>query len=186
VRGAFVIAGYTAVLVLHFIAAFMASGAALRLAAAPAGMLLAAATAVYTAYLFAQARGRDLWQSALLAPHLLVQAFVAGAAALLPVALVVDRAAAAPLAAVLAIAALLHLLFVLGEATLPHPTAHARLAAEEMTRGRYARFFWAGVALVAAGALAPWVGPVAAVAALAGLLCHEHAYVQAAQCVPIA
>ena len=40
-------------------------------------------------------------------------------------------------------------LLVAGEATLTHRTAHARLAAWEMTRGRYRRCFWAGVALVA-------------------------------------
>ena len=45
---------------------------------------LAVAAAVYTAYLFAQAKARDLWQSPLLAPHLAVQAALAGAAAMLP------------------------------------------------------------------------------------------------------
>jgi hypothetical protein len=33
---------------------------------------------------------------------------------------------------------------------------------------------------------APALGPVVAVAALAGLLLHEHAYVQAGQVVPLA
>ena len=43
--------------------------------------LLAAATAGYTAYLFAQCEGRDLWQTPLLLPMLLTQAATAGAAA---------------------------------------------------------------------------------------------------------
>ena len=47
------------------------------------GVVLAALAAVYTAFLFAQAGGRDLWQSPLLAWHLLVQAVMAGRAALL-------------------------------------------------------------------------------------------------------
>ena len=55
-------------------------------ALALAGVPLAVLTAVYTAYLFAQAKARDLWQSPLLPPHLLVQAVLAGAAALLPIA----------------------------------------------------------------------------------------------------
>jgi hypothetical protein len=55
-----------------------------------------------------------------------------------------------------------------------------------MTRGRYAIFFWVGAGLVAAGLLAPLVGPLVAMLALAGLLAHEHAYVQAAQAVPLA
>ena len=41
---------------------------------------LAVMAAVYTAYLFAQAKARDLWQSPLLPPHLLVQAVLLGAA----------------------------------------------------------------------------------------------------------
>ena len=38
---------------------------------------------VYTAFLFAQARARDLWQSPLLPPHLVVQTAVAGSSVLL-------------------------------------------------------------------------------------------------------
>jgi hypothetical protein len=85
-----------------------------------------------------------------------------------------------------AIAAGLHLLLVAGEVTLAHPTAHAHLATWEMTTGRYATFFRAGAALVAAGLLAPVVGWWVAPLALAGLLAHEHAYVQAGQSVPLA
>ena len=80
----------------------------------------------------------------------------------------------------------MHLLFVWGETTLPHPTAHAHLAVWEMTKGRFAFFFWSGVVLVAVGLLAPLIGGLAAPFALAGLLAHEHAYVQAAQAVPLA
>jgi hypothetical protein len=75
---------------------------------------------------------------------------------------------------------------VAGEVTLAHPTAHARLAVEEMTRRGYRGFFWSGVGLTGAALLAPWLGPVTAPLALAGLLAHEHAYVQAGQAVPLA
>ncbi len=87
---------------------------------------------------------------------------------------------------VLAAAALAHLLLTAGEATIGHPTAHARLAARELTHGRYAPVFWAGLVLVAAALAAPWLGAVAAAPALLGLLAHEHAYVQAGQSVPLA
>ena len=69
---------------------------------------------------------------------------------------------------------------------MTHPTAHAHLAAAEMIRGRYARFFWAGLAAVAVAVAAPWIGVVAVPFALVGLLAHEHAYVQAGQSVPLA
>ncbi len=83
-------------------------------------------------------------------------------------------------------ASLAHLLMVWGEVSLTHPTAHARLATWEMTSGRYRAYFRAGVALSLLGLLAPWLGTLAVVPALAGLLLHEHAYVQAGQSVPLA
>ena len=42
---------------------------------------MAVMTAVYTAYLFAQARARDLWQSPLLPPHMAVQGMLGGVVA---------------------------------------------------------------------------------------------------------
>ena len=72
-------------MVLYFLASLAGSTTA-RQVLAGAGLPLALATAVYTAYLFAQAKARDLWQSPLLAPHLAVQAVLAGAAAVLPLA----------------------------------------------------------------------------------------------------
>jgi Fe-S-cluster-containing dehydrogenase component/formate-dependent nitrite reductase membrane component NrfD len=185
VRGAFIIAGYTAVLALHFAANFLDAESAQR-ALAIAGLPLAALTAVYTAYLFAQAKARDLWQSTLLPPHFLVQAVLAGSAPMMPIAAALEPVALAPLAWILCASSLLHLLFGLGEITLTHPTAHARLAVEEMTVGTYRGYFWSGSALVAMAAAAPWLGAAAAVPALAGLLAYEHAYVQAGQSVPLA
>src|SRR5262249_19854865 len=44
--------------------------------------LFAVASAGYSAFLFAQARGRDFWQSPILFWHLLIQAMIAGAAVL--------------------------------------------------------------------------------------------------------
>ena len=52
--------------------------------------LLAAAVAGYTAFLFGQCEGRDLWQTPLLLPILLAQAVVAGGAAYSLLDLVID------------------------------------------------------------------------------------------------
>src|SRR4029079_9994107 len=81
-RGSYVIAAYGALLGLH-VALPLFSIPIPRLLTAIA-LLLAVGTAVYTAFLFGQAKGRDLWQSPLLAPHLVVQALLAGAAFLSP------------------------------------------------------------------------------------------------------
>ena len=149
------------------------------------GVPLAVATAAYTAYLFAQAKARDLWQSPLLPPHLTVQAVLAGAAALMPVAAAVEPGALPWLGRILAAASAAHLLLIAGELSLTHATAHARLAVKQMTHGRYRGWFFTGLALGAVGLAAPWIGMPAAAAALIGLFAFEHAYVQAGQSVPL-
>jgi len=195
VRGAFVIGAYALALVAH-LAAGLGGGAssvdATRWIAWP-GVPLAAFTAVYTAWLFAQAKARDLWQNPLLPPHFLVQALLAGGATLL---LLEAAGWTAPPGTreLVALAAAAHLLLSFGELTLTHATAHARLAAHEMWGGRWAPWFWGGVLGVGAGGIlaipavlaAPWGGLVVGVLVLVGLFGHEHAYVQAGQSVPLA
>jgi Ni/Fe-hydrogenase subunit HybB-like protein len=145
---------------------------------------LAVMTAIYTAYLFAQARARDLWQSPLLPAHLLVQALVAGAGALM---LVSEASLAQPITILFRFSLVGHLVMVLGEASMRHPTAHATLAAKNMTRGAYAHFYWIGLALsVLALVFAPSTPVVAALSGLTGILLYEHAFVQAGQSVPLA
>lgn len=186
VRGSFVIGAYGGLLVLYLGAVFLGWHQT-ALVIGSLGVVLGLATACYTAFLFAQAKARDLWQSPLLPPHLAVQAVLAGSAALLPFAAALsDGAAVQAIEVVLAAAAAVHLLMVAGETTLPHVTAHAHLATHAMVRGRYARFFWVGVVGVAIGLTAPWTGVLAVPFALVGLLAHEHAYVQAGQSVPLA
>ncbi len=178
VRGAVLITLYGAVLAAHLVLGLFGQLAATRWLAV-AGGPLAILTAIYTAFLFAQARARDLWQSPLLAPHMLVQAIMLGSA--------VEALLGVPGATwLLAVTATIHVLLVLVELAIPHPTAHAHAAARELSRGRLARWFWAGLALALASIAAPWLGLPAAIAALAGVFAHEHAYVQAGQSVPLA
>ncbi|MBV9282922.1 MAG: polysulfide reductase NrfD, partial [Chloroflexi bacterium] len=73
VKGAYILAAYGALLTLSLITGVAGSSGLFRLLAWPGGAL-AVAAAGYTAFLLAQARGRDLWQSPLLPPHLVVQA----------------------------------------------------------------------------------------------------------------
>jgi Fe-S-cluster-containing dehydrogenase component/formate-dependent nitrite reductase membrane component NrfD len=185
VKGAFIIAGYSLVLALHFLSSLTGNTSAQLWLILP-GLPLGVLTAVYTAYLFAQAKARDLWQSPLLPPHLLVQSLLLGAAALMPFAVWLEPSMVAPLAWTLGASSLIHLLMVWGEVTLAHPTAHATLAVWEMRKGRYAAYFWTGILLTAASVFAPWLGVAAAPLALVGMALHEHAYVQAGQAVPLA
>ncbi len=201
VRGAFIIAGYTLVLALHFAASWFGAYSLHRWLMIP-GLPLAVLTAVYTAYLFAQAKARDMWQNPLLPAHLLVQAVLVGSAALLPFAVrlepatQLDLGVTLPLLWILAITSLSHLLMVWGEVSLTHATAHARLAVWEMVSGRYKSDFWISLLLSILGGLLPWLallgvvgsslGIGAAPLALIGLMLYENAYVQAGQSVPLA
>ncbi|HEV7798028.1 MAG TPA: 4Fe-4S dicluster domain-containing protein [Pyrinomonadaceae bacterium] len=209
VKGAFIIAGYTLVLALHFLASWLGSRT-LQSWLMLAGIPLSIMTAIYTAFLFAQAKARDMWQNPLLPPHLLVQALLLGSAVLLFITLwtvgpnardILDPhiGTAPPVAAsiwLLAITSLLHLLMIWGEVSLTHSTAHARLAVWEMVRGRYKGDFWIGVALSFLGGLLPWLailgyvsislGVVGVPLALVGMMLYENAYVQAGQSVPLA
>ncbi len=183
VRGGFIITGYGGVLAAHYGASLLG-----RADVTPAmgwvGGPLAVMTAIYTAYLFAQARARDLWQSPLLPGHLLVQALVAGSAMLV---LLDPSGVPGALPATLRWTLAVHLVLVLGEASMRHPTAHASLAARAMTRGEYAHFFWIAVPLAVLGVVfAPTAPFIAAFAALGSLLLYEHAFVQAGQSVPLA
>jgi formate-dependent nitrite reductase membrane component NrfD/ferredoxin len=196
VKGAFIIAGYSLVLLLHFVAS-LAGSTSLQSWLMIAGIPLGVLTAVYTAYLFAQAKARDMWQNPLLPPHLLVQALLLGSAVLLLAVLVWKGSTVADtLVWVLGVTGLIHLLMVWGEVSLTHPTAHARLAIHEMVHGRYRSDFWIGIIISFAGMLLPLlaicnilsfnIGATGAPLALVGLMLFENAYVQAGQSVPLA
>jgi Ni/Fe-hydrogenase subunit HybB-like protein len=182
------------VLLLHFIASWVGSKS-FQSWLMIAGVPLALLTAVYTAYLFAQAKARDMWQNPLLPPHLVFQAALLGSAVLVPVATVMSSPVDL-LLWILAITSAIHLLMVWGEVSLTHPTAHARLAIWEMVSGRYKTDFWMGTALSLIGGLLPLLALLGVVSmqfgiggapfALIGLMLFENAYVQAAQSVPLA
>jgi Fe-S-cluster-containing dehydrogenase component/formate-dependent nitrite reductase membrane component NrfD len=161
--------------------------------------LAAIATAGYTAFLFGQAEGRDLWQSPLYLWHLLAAAVTAGASALV-LAGVFDstgREVIETLARVLAVGAAATGLLSVAEIAGRHPTADAARAAHELAFGRFRLWFWLGGVLL--GALLPLGAALlylstdapsavlfaGAVAALAGLAASEWAWVEAGQVVPL-
>lgn len=154
------------------------------------GIPLAAGTAIYTAFLFGQAEGRDLWQSPLLPAQMLVQALIAGAGALLVIGLFAEVPSAARWITVALLAIGLFLLFA-GEFGMPHATETAARAAHEIRRGRYRSHFWLGGVVLGhliplALLLIPWIpaGALAGACAIAGLYFYEFAFVMAPQEVP--
>jgi len=149
----------------------------------------------YTAFLFGQCEGRDLWQTPLLPLHFVLQALLSSAAvlALLPSSIGGGDQTRTIAVAGLALFLILHLLIVLGEVVMPHATDNATYAAHLLVRGPCRNWFWSGA--VGVGGLIPllllWVAPsnVAVVAlsgalTLAGLYVYEWCFVMAGQSVP--
>jgi len=160
------------------------------------GAALAVFVAVYTAYLFAQAKGRDFWQSPTLSLHMLVHALLAGAAFFGLLGLGIESTAAWQLFLKNALLAgvALNLLTLLLELSTPHPTEDARRTVELILRGRYRRAFRWGTLL--AGNLAPaallllsGASPLTLAAAgalvLLGIYVTEKIWVEAPQRIPL-
>jgi Fe-S-cluster-containing dehydrogenase component len=152
--------------------------------------------AAYTAFLFAQCEGRDLWQhTRILLPHLLVQALAVGGACLLP--WVPDQ----KLAIAVAVLALVHHGLGLLERFGHHPTHNAKMAAALLPgipawRGTRLSAFHLGLAsstlaallgmlLLLTGVAHPIALLLCAALLALGLFSYERAYVRAAQLPPL-
>ncbi len=194
VRGAWILIGVSGLAAATAAAYLLGRPDLARILFLPA-VVFSALGAVYTAFLFAQAQGRDLWQSSILPWHMLVQSILAGSAGLLLAGLFLPMPAAAARVLVVtfaasAVAALL--MAVGGEFGIPHASLVAAAAARLVTRGRYAPHYRASLVLglllpasmvLVAGASAAVVA-AAALLAVAGLFLYEWAYVMAPQQIP--
>ncbi len=158
--------------------------------------VLAVIAAIYTAFLFAQAKGRDFWQSPALAIHMLTHSFMAGAAALLLLGAFggVDAAWTGFLKTTLAISIVVGLFTMLAELATTHPTTEAKLTVETILKGRYRMMFWIGAVLI--GNIAPLAilifggletlpMAVAGALALVGIWFTEKIWVEAPQRIPL-
>lgn len=157
------------------------------------GIPLATGVAVYTAFLFAQAEGRDAWQSALLPVHLLVQAFMAGAAVLHVAAFFISmpepigHAVRVGLVTTL----VLDLLVLTAEFGVPHASEVAARTVHLISRGRYRRYFvWGTITVGHVVPLAllvvniPLFTVLSGLLVIAGLYYYEYAFVTAPQEIP--
>ena len=155
------------------------------------------AVAGYTAFLFGQAEGRDLWQTPLLLWHMVGGALAVGAGA--SILATVDAEMAEdlhePFLWVMLIGAGIVGLMTATEALSTHPTTNAENAFHHMTKGQYAREWWVGQLLIVAipllaSALALTgspiiVGALGAVAAMVGVFLADDAFVRAGQSAPL-
>jgi len=193
VRGGYAITLFGGLLTLWGVAMFLELPM-LKLTAAWGSALLAVITAVYTAFLFAQAKGRDFWQSPALSLHMLIHALMAGAAAMSIAAWITGSPESWVnfLKISLLITVSINLLIVLFELTTPHATADAKRTVKMITQGRYKHVFLIGTVLlggilplVLAGVGGSLLLAVAGVSILAGIYLTEHIWVEAPQRIPL-
>ncbi|MDO9274794.1 MAG: NrfD/PsrC family molybdoenzyme membrane anchor subunit, partial [Lutibacter sp.] len=158
-------------------------------------VIFAILLAIYTAFLFAQAKGRDFWQSPTLPLHMLVHSVMAGTAIFAIVSLVFGNEDWMQiLKNTMIIALVVNLFTLVTELTITHPTTSAKMVVKMITKGRYKNLFW-GVS-VFIGNLIPlaillsdsgelWAA-VSGICVLAGILITEKIWVEAPQRVPLA
>jgi formate-dependent nitrite reductase membrane component NrfD len=158
--------------------------------------VVAVIVAVYTAFLFAQAKGRDFWQSPTLSIHMLVHSFMAGAAAFAIINLFVgsDSDWSTFLKYILYAGVGLNLFTILIEMMTTHPTEDAKRTVDMILHGRYRNSFWFGA--IIAGNIIPVVLlltasgnsiilALAGVFILIGIYITEHIWVEAPQRIPL-
>jgi len=106
--------------------------------------------AIYTAFLFAQAKGRDFWQSPAMAPHMMVHSLMAGAAVFVLAGLITDTSAQwlTYLETILMVTVVGNILIMTVELTVTHPTNDAKRVVKMITDGRYRNSFWFGAMLL--------------------------------------
>lgn len=158
--------------------------------------IAAALTACYTAWLFAQAKGRVLWMRRGLAAQLVAQAMIAGSATALLLApiLSLSDGAVDNLRWSAVAALILNLGFALGEKALAPAGREAEYerVASLITKGPYARRHWTGVvvgiaipAILLVAFASPAMLMLASALALVGLWIEEDILVRAGQALPI-
>ncbi len=196
-RGAFILIGFSGLAGLFLLGQLLGFEQFAKLLIWP-GVVLAVLSAVYTAWLFGQAEGRDLWQSAQLPWHLFVQALMTGSGALLLLAFLSDPGPEAirALGWTFGASVLVNLLITIGgEFSVPHASQVASAAAHMIRFGRYSRHYrtaiWLGLVMPL---LLTWLGLTSttplpllaggALLAIVGMFFYEWAFVMAPQDVP--
>jgi formate-dependent nitrite reductase membrane component NrfD len=150
--------------------------------------------AVYTAFLFAQAKGRDFWQSPMLGLHMMIHSLMAGFATFLITGLWLKVNVGITLVFVFLTSVLLsvNVIALALELSTTHSTDDAHSVVKMITRGRFSYQFWLGTIL--AGNLIPlllvWTGQTGSFALagaliLIGMFIGERIWVKAPQLVPL-
>ena len=194
-RGGYIITIYGALLTAWMAASFLGATRFLPWIEL-LGVVFAMLAAVYTAFLFAQAKGRDFWQSPMLGLHMIIHAIMAGCGVFL-IAAAFDVLRTGPRFFTLLflttwLTIVVHLITLAIEMTMTHTTDDAQAVAKMITQGEFSGQFWLGMILV--GNVLPLImlyfdNPIAIALAgilmLVGMYIGEKIWVKTPQLIPL-
>ena len=195
VRGAYLISAYGLVLMLWFLNIFFLRNYLIDQTLMIFGLILAPLVAIYTAFLFAQSKGRDLWQSPMLSIHMVMHSILTGSAVILLSSYFFSDLVPLQLWMrwILIISILLQCFFLFIEFFTSHVTSDAKTAVNIMMRGRYKDYFWGFVFVL--GNVFPVIMllffPIQALMILSsifilmGVLISTHLWVKIPQLIPL-
>jgi formate-dependent nitrite reductase membrane component NrfD len=191
VRGAYLITVYAAMLTVNLISLVIEPN---RIMAKWWGMALllgGLSTAVYTAFLFGQAKGREFWRSKTVPLNMVTHAFLCGASVLGLAAFAWQPVFDEFLRYLLIVTATLHAIVTLIEVSWPQHDAETTRVMASIVGGQYSRLFW--LVAMLGGVLIPllllfsqsrWM-PAASTFSLIGVFAAQHIWVRAPQQVPL-
>jgi len=197
VKGAYIITIYGGLLTLYLFMKFLKYDRFDSLISLSL-VIFATLSAVYTAFLFAQAKGRDFWQNPILLLYMFIHSLIGGAV----VWLIASALVSLPesfinfMKSVLIGSIAIHLLLELAEFVIPHSTKDSHLVSVIISRGSLKYLFWCGAILfgniiplilltVPALAIQPLFLLLAGTLILTGIYISNHIIVHAPQLIPL-
>ncbi|HIB30202.1 MAG TPA: 4Fe-4S dicluster domain-containing protein [Candidatus Marinimicrobia bacterium] len=152
------------------------------------GIVFAGLGAVYTAFLFNQARARDLWQTPIQsAIHMLVHAVMAGSVTMM----IIAPDSSQWMANILFWGIVANVVIMAKEILMPHDTPDTKKAIHLMLKGYYSKYFWFGATfgnLASAVVLLTFTGNWVLFAggmALVGIYLTEYVRIRVPQMIPL-
>ena len=151
------------------------------------GVIFAGLGAIYTAFLFNQARARDLWQTPIQsAIHMLVHAVMAGSV----IMMIIAPDSSQWMVNILFWGIVANMIIIAKEILLPHDTPDTKKAIELMTKGYYSKYFWVGIVVgsllpIAILNTVPGFSIIAGGLALVGIYLTEFVRIRVPQMIPL-
>lgn len=180
-RGAFILMGFGGLLTAALIFKIVIPSDSIMRFVLPLTALFGAGSAIYSAFLFGQAKGRDFWQSPLFSVHLIVMAFLAGSAFII---MMNDQTPW--IAMILQSSLIIHGVLILLDLVAVHSTNDAKISATYVKQNSW---FWLGAFLVGIALplflLSFGISGPAGLLSLVGMLLYEKVWVKAGQVVPL-